>query len=613
MGNKRIIVFFITGIFLCLVILFVGRKNRRFLVVPDQNASLLVKDIFDEVTAIVIEREGRRVEIRRDGSRWRMLAPVEAGVDRGVVSRLINGFDSVVVKDRLSLDEIRERGISVADYGLYPARARVAFEKPDKEVSFLFGSFSATGEDVYVRKNNQEQVLVVPRSVYDVIPQDANVLRSRRLVDCDPALVSSFDIRRPGYPFIRLAKRSSGAWFVEEPVTMAASTKQVEKFLQELCDVRVFKFVWPSLENVMDVADYESALKMRKGLYGLDDDTGTKVHLNTLDGSYDSSVVIGHKAGKIGESVFALLDEGTAIGAISNRFLDVVNIAPEYFRSMRIFKNPTGPLRRIQFVQGDYLFILSRTNDLWQIDSPASEPADQEAVQSAVSGILSLEADRIANRNQQDESDDTSVELSQVEFLAGGTNTVVSVKKADSDGTVYEFSFDGQPEVYYVAGSNMPPALVKRDALLDFRDKVLLSLPEKSIRRVTIKKFGETAFAVEYIEADESWHPVTGGIKGRLNIDAFNRVLSFLNGLLADRVVKVGLSVDDPVYYGFAEPWLEINLDVNLKDAVRKTLLVGRSAGKNMRYVMVRGDESIFVMDERRLNLFAEALIIEGE
>ncbi len=613
MGNKRIILFFITGIFLCLVILIAGRNSRRFLVLPDKNASLLVKDIFDDVTKVVIERAGRRIEIRRDGSRWRMLAPVEASVDLGVMTRLLNGFDSVVVKDRLGVDEIKGRGLSIADYGFYPARARVTFQTSEKEISFLFGSSTASGNDVYVRKNKRDQVLVIPYAVYDVIPEDANMLRSRRLVDCDPVLVNSFDIRRPGHPFIRLVMHN-GAWVIEEPVSSKASSEKVEEFLNRLFDVRVFKFVWPSLDNVMDVADYERALKMRKGLYGLDDDIGTSIHIHTIDSSFDSNVVVGHKMEKVGESVYALLDNGMAIGVISNSFDSVVNVESEYFRSMRIFEELAYPIERLQFMIGKDLFVLSRTNDVWEIDSPASEPADQEMVQKSVDELLSLKADRIKGRVEQDESGAQGVDLSYVEFTAGPVTAMVSVKKIDYEGLSYELSFTDQSEVYYVAGSNMPPVLTEREVLLDFRNKTLLSLPDGSIRKVTIKKFGEPAFGIEYIEEDQRWHPTTGNLNGgRLNLDAFNKVLAFLNGFRANKVVKVGLSVDDPAYYGFVQPWLEINLDVNVEDAVRRTLLIGRSAGAGMRYVMVRGGQSVFLVDEKRLSVFAEALVVDGK
>ncbi len=612
MGNKRIILFFITGIFLCLFILIVGRNSSQVLVRPDKDASLLVKGSPDDITKVVIERAGQRIEICRDGSRWRMLAPIDAGVDQGVMTRLLNGFDSVVVKDRLGAEEIKGRGLSIADYGLYPARARVTLQKSEKESSFLFGISTASGTDVYVRKNQQNQILVVSHAVYDVIPDDANMLRSRRLVDCDPVVVNSIDIRRPGHPFIRLVMQN-GIWIMEEPVSSKASLEKVEGFLNRLFDVRVFKFVWPSLENVMDVADYERALKMRKGLYGLDDDVGTSIHIHTMDGSCDSNVLVGHKKEKAGESVYALLDNGRAIGMISNSFESVVSVESGYFRSMRMFEELTHPIERIQFMVDKELFALSRTNDLWKIDAPASEPADQAMVQRSVDNLLSLRADRIENRIEQDDSGAQGEDLNYVKFSAGAITAMISVKKTDYEGLSYELSFADQPEVYYVAGSNMPPVLVNREVLLDFRDKTLLSLPDGTINRITIKKFGTPAFGIDYRAEDQSWHPSTGNLnRGRFNLEAFNKFLTFLNGLQANKVVKVGLAADDPGLYGFVQPWLEINLDVNVEDAVRRTLLIGRSAGGGMRYVMVRGGQSVFLVEEKRLSVFAEALIVDG-
>jgi hypothetical protein len=484
----------------------------------------------------------------------------------------------------------------------------VAFLSAGRESSFLFGNATASGKDIYVRKNGREQVLVVPIAVYNAVPAEVDDLRSRRLADCDPALVSSIAIRRPGHPFIRMTLKE-GAWVLEEPISAKASQERVERFLRSLLDVRVLQFVWPSLENVMDVADYERALKTRKGLYGLDEESGSSISIQTLDGSFDTTVVIGRNSEKVGDSVYALLDSGRTIGTVSNSFAAVVSVEPEFFRGMRIFDGISGVISRVQIMVGTDLFVMSRTNDLWKIDSPVSEPADQERVQRAIEGIVSLRADRIVHGVQQDESGNQGFETGYIELTSGVETLMCSLKKADYAGETYELTFADSHDVYYVAGSNMPPALVSREALLDFRDKNLLSLPENSISRVTIRKSGEPAFAVEYVRENQRWFPAGGELGGTLNQDAFQRILRFLYDSRADRVAKVGLSSSDQEYYGFTEPWLEITLDLNLEDAVRRTLLIGRSAGGNMRYAMRRGDQSVFLVDEQRLAVFSESLI----
>jgi hypothetical protein len=157
----------------------------------------------------------------------------------------------------------------------------------------------------------------------------------------------------------------------------------------------------------------------------------------------------------------------------------------------------------------------------------------------------------------------------------------------------------------------MPPVMVEREVVMDLRDKTLLSLSSKSINRVTIKKYGTIALSVAYAEADGTWHPSDGELKGKLNSEAFAKVLELLTAFRADKVVKIGMSVADSEYYGFKEPWLEVNLDVDIESAVRKTLLVGRAAGFNLRYVMLRGDQSVFTVDEQRLDIFTEGLFME--
>jgi hypothetical protein len=277
---------------------------------------------------------------------------------------------------------------------------------------------------------------------------------------------------------------------------------------------------------------------------------------------------------------------------------------------MRVFDQFNSPVKRLQLMQGDKLFVLSQTNEIWRIDSPASEPADQEAVRRAVEEMIALEAGRIVTRTREDESVESGGQMNYIEFIAEDSIARVSIKKVDQEGSLYELSFADGPDLFYVDGSNMPPAMIQNEAVLNFRDKRLLDLPKESISRVTIKKFGETTLSVEYVKDDEAWHPVTGEIAGKLNVQAFDKVLGLLSGFRADTVVEIGMSINDPEYYGFKEPWLEINLDVNIESAVRKTLLVGRSAGFNLRYVMIRGDQSIFMVEEQRLSVLSEGLFV---
>jgi len=82
-----------------------------------------------------------------------------------------------------------------------------------------------------------------------------------------------------------------------------------------------------------------------------------------------------------------------------------------------------------------------------------------------------------------------------------------------------------------------------------------------------------------------------------------------LGALKANRIEKLGLSLDDIDAYGLRSAWLEVSVDVDAADAVRKTLLVGKEAGFGKRYAMVRGLDVLFVLDEEALRVLSARLV----
>jgi len=61
--------------------------------------------------------------------------------------------------------------------------------------------------------------------------------------------------------------------------------------------------------------------------------------------------------------------------------------------------------------------------------------------------------------------------------------------------------------------------------------------------------------------------------------------------------------------YGFRIPWLEISVDVEADDAMRKTILVGKEAGFGKRYAMVRGLDVLFVLGQEELQVLSQRLV----
>ena len=115
------------------------------------------------------------------------------------------------------------------------------------------------------------------------------------------------------------------------------------------------------------------------------------------------------------------------------------------------------------------------------------------------------------------------------------------------------------------------------------------------MRRITLNWAGGGAEAVEREAKAAVWR-LGEGVPGRLVPERLSALLALLEALKAERIEKLGLTAGDQDAYGLRVPWLEVSVDVDAADTVRKTVLVGKEAGFGKRYAMVRGLDVLFVL-----------------
>ncbi|MEI7902184.1 MAG: DUF4340 domain-containing protein [bacterium] len=563
---------------------------------------VLIEHTLEAVDSVTIERGDTRIGLRRQGGRWDLVAPFPARVDQGAVARLLDAFETVRVTDALSFQELRRRELSLKEFGLYPAQTQVTLSEPQQRDEFLFGAFSPLGSDVYVRMNQTEQILVVPASLYAVLPHTADDVRSRKLSHGDRALLRTIELRVPGRPFIKLSKET-GTWRLVQPAPAPASDAKVGRLLDALYAARVERFVWPTVSNVMDVAETESMLKTRMNLYGFDADTGLQVQMQEAGAEPPVKIVFGRPLDSAAGLTYVLLQGGEAIGVVSNGVKEAFQPLPSDLRDTRLFYEMPSSVRRLQVYFGDLLFVLSQTNAQWRLDAPVSDVADQAVVSAMVERVLRLNAETMDDGSASEARrvrDGQSAPISHVELFSDQASWRFAIATDDVDGAFYRVTFTNAPTVFRVASSNMPPALVSMIGLLGLRDKTVLALQPQNLRRITVKR-GEGVGETVQREKDGAFWRLGEGMSGQVSKERFNALLARLKSLKADRVEKMGLTLDEIDTYGLRVPWLEVSVDVDAEDAVRKTLMVGKDAGFGKRYAMVRGLDVLFVLGEEAL------------
>lgn len=609
MQNRRIILFFLALSALCSAALFLTRRGARL--PPGKNGApaALADGPLDWVDHITVEHGDARVGLIRQEGRWVMTAPFSAQVDQSAVLRLLDAFETARVRNALPFHEMRKRGESLRAFGLDPSRAALLLEGENRRLVFRIGARSPLGADVYLLRDGAEQILAAPAALAEALPPDADGVRSRRLSSDDLSRADAVEIRSPGKPFISLAKSPAG-WRISQPSEGPASEPAAAALLAAIGGARVDAFVWPTVSNVMDAVQFESALAARRALYGLDAERGLAVRIRPAPGRAPLQWVFGRASSERPALTYALLQNGEAIGLVSNAVADSFRIPPAALLERRLFPAAPADVRRLKIQQSGPPFVLTQTNGIWRLEEPVAAPADQARARAAVAGLLRLDAEPPAAAANAIER---PAPFCRAELSAGGpAPRAFSLSHDDVSGAFLRIAFRGAPGFSRVAASNLPPAFLTAAGLLDLCGKEVAAIPPAGLRRITRKDRSGRCEQIERPGPDAPWRPAGGPAPRQIRAPAVEALTERLAGLRADRIEKLGpLSLKEREAYGFREPWLELNIDVESADAVRKTILVGASPGFGKRYALLLGRDVLFLLDAPALEALSAPLLSE--
>jgi hypothetical protein len=221
MGNRRTILFLLAAIAACALLLWGLHVRRQTFGTEESVRSRVVDEALGRVTRLTIDRGEARMSVELVDGRWHMTAPFPAQIEQGTVAQLLDAFESARVKDAIAFQELRKRELSMRDFGLVPPRVHVTLEGMQRSESFLLGALTPLGNELYLRVEGSDQVLVVPAALLDAIPHTADDLRSRKLLSGVRSAVRALEVRAPGRPFITLSKET-GTWRLVQPTEAAA-------------------------------------------------------------------------------------------------------------------------------------------------------------------------------------------------------------------------------------------------------------------------------------------------------------------------------------------------------------------------------------------------------
>jgi hypothetical protein len=114
----------------------------------------------EEIAEVELRRDGVAIICRREGEKWRVIAPAGAQV----TSDLITSFVENLTPEK-EVQIMEESAKDLASYGLDQPRATVTVKGKNIMATVLIGDANPTGSAVYVRKENSLQVVLLGSGV----------------------------------------------------------------------------------------------------------------------------------------------------------------------------------------------------------------------------------------------------------------------------------------------------------------------------------------------------------------------------------------------------------------------------------------------------------------
>jgi hypothetical protein len=157
----------------------------------EEGADAFVWDVeMDAVTGVRIERPDDVIELRKQGDRWRLVAPTDAAADPSRVDFLLVGLT------RLDWG-IPLTDVPVSDLGLEPPRATIVLTTADgAEHRLVVGAEAPVGGRTYARAADGTPIALA-FSIEEAVVIQASDLRDATVLWFDPALVRRVSLTGP--------------------------------------------------------------------------------------------------------------------------------------------------------------------------------------------------------------------------------------------------------------------------------------------------------------------------------------------------------------------------------------------------------------------------------
>ncbi len=334
-----------------------------------------------EVNRLVLVRPEEQIEIERNGTAWRLLAPVEDGADGQAVERYVRNV-AESEREKVVADSAEAGSADVAArYGLDQPRLKVILQTESGLLDTLsFGADAPTDRFTYVQKSGSNpEIFVVRAWRFDNLDKDVFDLRDRSVLTFGKNDV--IGATRSGRDVAGLSLSREGAeWTLVEPVAARAEQSAIDGLFTKIETSEIVAFV--------DEAPKEDDLVE----YGLADRSSIEWSLLIGAERVEKRLAIGRDDGE--GRYFARDASRPQVFLVDSTLVQRLAQNVDALREKNPLHIDRESIDRIEFERGGSLvFSANRdTSGTWRLDHPVGEEAKSWKLNALLTDLQSIEA-----------------------------------------------------------------------------------------------------------------------------------------------------------------------------------------------------------------------------
>ncbi len=302
----------------------------------------------DKITAIAIKTPEAKIDLKKDGTSWRVEAPVKDRADSGTMSGLLTSIELLRSESTIDNDG---KGVSkdqLKEYGLSDPATKVTLTVDGKPVQLFIGKDTAIENKVYAMIEGAKSVEVVSNNLRNDISKKADDFRDKKLSDLSLGQIKKAVIKTQAGE-IEVAKENDH-WSLVRPLKARGDDSKIGDTLSQALTARVESFV---------------ADTSKLGDYGLDQPRGT-VTL-TVEGQDQPQVLTvgtNPKDEKDKEKVFVRLSSRDAVVLVPKAVESLLALKPNDLRDRKLVQFNSDLVDRITIEPaGKEKLVLARKAD----------------------------------------------------------------------------------------------------------------------------------------------------------------------------------------------------------------------------------------------------------